>query len=69
MNMAMHGMATCDTECDMNLVMYGMANCDTENHMSMLIYGMATPAYKIEITAVGISRADHATPSIHKSWH
>jgi hypothetical protein len=27
------------------------------------------PVYKTENTAVGIRYADHATPSIRKSWH
>jgi hypothetical protein len=30
---------------------------------------VAAPVYKTENTAVGIRRADHATPSICKRWH
>jgi hypothetical protein len=32
-------------------------------------YDTYIPVKKIEITAVGIRRADHAAPSIRKSWH
>jgi hypothetical protein len=30
---------------------------------------VAFPVEKTEITAMGIHRADNATPSIRKSWH
>jgi hypothetical protein len=30
---------------------------------------VAAPVQKSEITALGIRRADHETPSVHKSWH
>jgi hypothetical protein len=30
---------------------------------------VAAPVKKTKLTAVGIRRADHATPSIRKSWH
>jgi hypothetical protein len=30
---------------------------------------VAAPVKKTELTTGGIRCADHATPSIHKSWH
>jgi hypothetical protein len=35
----------------------------------IVVFSATIPVKKTELTTGGIRRADHATPSIRKSWH